>query len=137
MKTILHVEDDVLIAHIYGQALTRAGFAVEVAADGLIASKMLFKKRPDLVVLDLVMPKLAGADVIKFIRSTPALKTVPIIILSDASLADLGIEAVTLGAERIFLKSQSSPARLIKAIHEILGGPESENLSIRPPPVSR
>jgi len=122
MKTILHVEDDALIVHIYRQALIRAGFEVEVAADGLIASKMLFKKRPDVVVLDLLMPKLAGADVIKFMRSTPALKSTPVIILSDASIADLGIEAITLGAERVFLKSQCSPNLLITAINEILGG---------------
>ena len=122
MKTILHVEDDALIVHIYRQALIRAGFEVEVAADGLIASKMLFKKRPDVVVLDLLMPKLAGADVIKFMRSTPALKSTPVIILSDASIADLGIEAITLGAERVFLKSQCSPNQLITAINEILGG---------------
>ena len=50
MKTILHVEDDPLIVHIYGTALKRAGFQVEVAEDGVLAAKMLFKSRPDLVV---------------------------------------------------------------------------------------
>ena len=47
MKTILHVEDDPLIVHIYRAALERAGYQVEVAEDGVVAAKMLFKSRPD------------------------------------------------------------------------------------------
>src|ERR1039457_1959742 len=93
MRHILHVEDDALIVQLYRPALVRAGFSVEVAEDGLIASKMLFKAKPDLVVLDLLMPKITGAEVIKFICSTPALKTVPVIILSEAGIADQGREA--------------------------------------------
>ena len=122
MKTILHVEDDALIVHIYRSALVRAGFQVEVAEDGLIASRMLYKAKPDLVVLDLLMPKLAGAEVIKFIRSTPALKTLPVIVLSQASIADQGVSAAALGADRVLYKSQCTPAILIGAINDLLGG---------------
>ena len=122
MKTILHVEDDALIVHVYRAPLERAGFQVEVAEDGLIAAKMLFKSRPDLLVLDLMIPKLSGRDVIKYIRSTPALQTLPIIILSSASIADQGIEAAALGVERVLYKSQCTPAILIAAINDLLDG---------------
>ena len=122
MKTILHVEDDALIVHIYRAALVRAGYQVEVAEDGLVAAKMLFKAKPDLVLLDIMLPTLTGVDVIKYIRSTPALKSTPVIILSDASKADLAMEAIASGVDRIFLKSQCTPAILIDAINELLGG---------------
>jgi CheY-like chemotaxis protein len=122
MKTILHVEDDALIIHVYRQALVRAGFQVQVAEDGLIASKMLYKSKPDLVLMDLLMPKLTGTDVIKYIRSTPALKSTPVIVLSNASITDLGMEAIALGVERVFLKSQCTPASLILSINELLSG---------------
>jgi DNA-binding response OmpR family regulator len=121
MKRILHVEDDALIVLIYRPALVRAGFSVEVAEDGLIASKMLFKSRPDLVVLDLLLPKLEGADVIKFIRSKPNLKSLPVIVLSQAGIADQGVTAAALGADRILYKSHCTPAILISAINELLG----------------
>ena len=132
MKNILHVEDDALIVHIYRPALERAGFRVEVAEDGVIAAKMLFKAKPDLVVLDLLMPKLAGTDVIKFIRSRPNLQSLPVIVLSQASIADQGVTAAALGADRIFYKSQCTPAILISAIHELLC-PAPENPMPAPP----
>jgi CheY-like chemotaxis protein len=122
MKTILHVEDDALIVHIYRAALVRAGYQVEVAEDGLTAAKMLSKSKPDLVLLDIMLPTLTGTDVIKYIRSTPTLKSTPVIILSDASKADLAREAIESGVERIFLKSQCTPILLIDAINELLGG---------------
>lgn len=127
MKRILHVEDDALIVQIYRPALVRAGFSVEVAEDGLIASKMLFQARPDLVVLDLLLPKLEGADVIKFIRSKPNLKSLPVIVLSQASIADQGVTAAALGADRILYKSQCTPAILIGIINELLDGVAPEN----------
>ena len=120
MKTILHVEDDPLIVHIYGMALKHAGFQVEVAEDGVLAAKMLFKSRPDLVVLDLMIPKLTGKDVIKYIRSTPALQTLPVVILSSASIADLGVEATALGVENVLYKSQCTPAILVSVVNSLL-----------------
>jgi len=121
MRTILYVEDDALLAHVYGSALSGAGFQVEVAEDGVDASKRLFKAKPDLVVLDLMIPKLAGVDVIKFIRSKPTLKDIPVIVVSDASIADQGVAATMLGVQRVFLKANCSPAILIDAINELLG----------------
>ena len=133
MKRILHVEDDALIVQIYRPALVRAGFLVEVAEDGLVASKMLFKSRPDLVVLDLLLPKLEGADVIKFVRSQPNLKSLPVIVLSQASIADQGVTAAALGADRILYKSQCAPAILISAINELLGRAVPDNSPPAPP----
>ena len=75
MKTILFVDDDAVIVQVYRARLLREGFDVEVAQDGLTAMKLLMAEKPDLVVLDLMMPKFSGADVLKFIRAEPALKS--------------------------------------------------------------
>jgi CheY-like chemotaxis protein len=120
MKTILFVEDDAVIVQAYRMGLERAGFRVEVAKDGLDAMKILLLLKPNLVLLDLMMPKLNGADVLKYIRSTPALKSTPVIILSNASIADQGQEAMALGADRLFLKALCTPRQLIGAANELL-----------------
>jgi len=118
--------------HIYGTALKHAGFQVDVAEDGVLAAQMLFKSRPDLVVLDLMIPKLTGKDVIKYIRSTPALKTLPVVILSSASIADLGVEAAALGVESVLYKSQCTPAILLSVVNSLLS--DTPDLSAQLPP---
>jgi CheY-like chemotaxis protein len=124
MKTIFLVEDDPVVVKVYGAKFEREGFCVEAAPDGLVAMKMLAAVKPDIVVLDLMMPKLNGADVLKFIRSTPALKAIPVIILTNAyvNMTSLEQQAVKIGAERALLKSSCTPGQLIAVINDLLSG---------------
>ncbi|MGA2280018.1 MAG: response regulator [Verrucomicrobiota bacterium] len=122
MKTIFFVEDDSVVVDVYSAKLVREGFSVEAAADGLIALKMLAAVKPDVVVLDLMMPKLNGVDVLKYIRATPALKETPVIILSNAHMTRLAQEAAVIGAERALLKSSCTPRQLIDVINDLLSG---------------
>lgn len=121
MKTILFVEDDPIIIRVYCTKFLREGFLVEVAEDGLVAVKMLPAVKPDLVVLDLMMPKFNGVDVLKFIRSDPVLRPTPVIILSNAFMSDLGQAATAVGAELALLKSGCTPTQLIAAAGKLLG----------------
>jgi DNA-binding response OmpR family regulator len=122
MKTIFIVEDDAVVVHVYRAKFVREGFGVEVAEDGLMAVRMLAAVKPDVVVLDLMLPKLSGVDVLKFIRSSPALKDTPVIILSNAHMSSLAQQAATIGAERAFLKSSCTPGQLVEVINDILSG---------------
>ena len=122
MKTIFFVEDDPVVVQVYRAKFVREGFHVEVAEDGLIALKMLSTAKPDIVVLDLMMPKLNGVDVLKYIRSTPALKATPVIILSNAHMTSLAQEAAAIGAEKALLKSSCTPIQLLKVINGLLSG---------------
>jgi len=122
MKTIFIVEDDAVVVHVYRAKFVREGFGVEVAEDGLVAVRMLAAVKPDVVVLDLMLPKLSGVDVLKFIRSSPALKDTPVIILSNAHMSSLAQQAATIGAERAFLKSSCTPSQLVEVINDILSG---------------
>jgi CheY-like chemotaxis protein len=122
MKTIFLIEDDAVVVQVYRAKFLREGFAVEVAGDGLVALKMLGTMRPDIIILDLMMPKLNGVDVLKYIRSTPALKATPVIILSNAHMTSLAQEAAAIGAEKALLKSSCTPGQLLKVIEGLLTG---------------
>lgn len=132
VKSILFAEDNPLIVLAYRNALMRAGYHVKVAEDGLEAAKIMAAAKPDLVVLDLMMPKFSGTDLIKYIRASPVLKSIPVIILSEVSIADLAQEAISIGAERVFLKSRCTPATLIGAIKQLLHDGELD-VSGKPP----
>ena len=98
MKTIFLVEDDPVVVKVYAAKFQREGFRVELAEDGLVAMKKLLQVKPDIIVLDLMMPKLNGVDVLKYIRATPELKKTPVIILSNAHMTSLAQEAAEVGA---------------------------------------
>ncbi len=125
MKTILLVEDDPLIVHVYRKPLENSGYRVEVAGDGLAAMKMLLGLKPDVVALDIMMPKVDGTYVLKYIRSEAALKATKVILLSNASIADAAKDAIALNPERVFLKSQCTPKILLAAVRELLGDGDS------------
>ena len=122
MKTIFLIEDDAVVVQVYRSKFLREGFAVEVAGDGLVALKMLGTMRPDIIILDLMMPKLNGVDVLKYIRATPALKATPVVILSNAHMTSLAQEAAAIGAEKALLKSSCTPGQLLKVIEGLLTG---------------
>ena len=121
MKTILYVEDNPIVVQAYKNVLAREGFNVENADDGLAAMKKLVTMRFDLVLLDLIMPKINGTDVLKYIRSTPAIKSIPVIVLSDGSMADLAQGALAIGVEGALLKSRCNPQILLATIRKVLG----------------
>ena len=125
MRKILFVEDDPIIIQVYRGPLKNAGYEVEVAEDGLKALKILLDLRPDLVLLDVMMPKVDGTYVLKFIHSRTELKNTKVIVLSNASLADIGKETLAQHPDRVFLKSQTTPKELLKAASELLGGDAS------------
>ncbi len=119
-KTILYVEDDPVVQTAYGRRLEREGFSIESARDGLEAMKVLLRLVPDLVVLDLMLPKFDGGEVLKFMQANPRLKTVPVIILSTNSIVDADEEYVLEGANRRFIKDQCTFPMVLQAIQNLL-----------------
>ena len=122
MKKVLLVDDDALIVEVYRERFLQEGFHVEVARDGLEAMKVLPSVKPDVAVLDIMMPKFSGADVLKFIRSRPDLKTIWVIILSNFYMSDLTEQTAARGADRALLKSKCTPAILLDIVNELLTG---------------
>ncbi|MGD0614694.1 MAG: response regulator [Verrucomicrobiota bacterium] len=123
MRRILLVEDDVLIARIYRRKLEDAGFYVLVAEDGVVAIKLVREFEPDLVVLDLIIPKLSGSDVLKFIRQQEELKAIPVVVFSNAFMTRPWDQIAALGVQGTLDKSAASPPQLIEIISRILEQP--------------
>ncbi|MFZ1073557.1 MAG: response regulator [Verrucomicrobiia bacterium] len=120
-KKILFVEDDPVVLTLYRNRLQREGFEVLFAEDGEVALSILSRVRPDLVVLDLMLPKVNGVDVLKHIRGDDRLKSTPVLILSNAYMTELAQKAMQSGANKGMLKTECTPAKLVEAIRDMLG----------------
>ena len=119
-RTILFVETDANVLATYGKSLQREGFRVESAQDGLDALKALSQLKPDLVVLELMLPTFDGAEVLKFIRADPRLKTIPVIIFTDASATELLQDATLANGTKYLPKSDCTPADMLQNIQDML-----------------
>jgi CheY-like chemotaxis protein len=122
-RTIVFIEDNPTVLMAYRGCLEQEGFRIEPAMDGLKAVKILSGLVPELVILDLVLPRFSGADVLKFIQSNPRLNGVPIIILSTNSILDAAEEHILQRAHRRLLKDSCTPGIMIQAVHELLAAP--------------
>jgi DNA-binding response OmpR family regulator len=122
VKTILFVEDSEVELLAYRTAMEREGYCVHWAKDGLEAMRMLHNIIPDLVLLDLVLPRFDGVDVLKFIQAQASLKTVPVIIFSTNSIIESEDEGLLEGAAKRLLKSQCTPPIMLKTIRDIFAG---------------
>jgi CheY-like chemotaxis protein len=126
-KTILYAEDDPVVRLVYKQCLEKGGYHVACAPDGLEALKCLHAFVPDLVVLDLTMPRFSGEEVLKFICNDPLLHDKPLIILSNSSEVEREYQDISGRADKYLIKSECTPAILLEKIQEILAGPPVES----------
>jgi len=120
--TILLAEDDEFIARAYQDGLRRDGFEVLVAPDGQDAMEQIRRKKPDIILLDLIMPVKNGFEVLEDIQLEKELKSIPVIILSN-----LGQEAdiekgKSMGATDYLVKSDYSMKDVIAKVRECLAG---------------
>ncbi|HEY7501781.1 MAG TPA: response regulator [Vicinamibacterales bacterium] len=120
MKHIIIIEDNALAASIYQAALKQEGFTVEVASDGEAGLGAIARERPDLVLLDLMLPKVEGAEILRRIRSTPGLTTVPVVVTSNAYTATRLDDLWKAGATQIVTKASISPKNLAKVVRDAL-----------------
>ena len=120
-KRVLIVEDDQVLARIYWKKLITEGYAVEVAPDGLKGVEMAQSYRPDLIVLDLMLPGLNGVQVLERLRRDPATQQLPVILFTNQFMGDLLATARKSGATKILNKTENSPATLAKEIGGLIG----------------
>ncbi len=119
MKRILITEDDPLMAEIYRDTFDREGFSAEIAANGAIAIQRLKGNPPDVVLLDLMMPNINGVEVLKHIRAQESTRALPVVVMTNALAGELGLQAASAGATRMFAKNACGPKRLVKEIKDL------------------
>lgn len=120
-KTVLIVEDELTMQRALKNRLEHAGYAVHTANDGVEAVAAMEKTSPDLVLLDLIMPKLDGISVLRQMKASPALKGIPVVILTNLSSGDKVAEAMQLGTFDFLVKANYSLDDVLKKVRERLG----------------
>jgi len=118
--TVLFVEDDASVAQMYRLKLELDGYTVDVAADGLVALEKARSMRPDIIFLDIRLPKLDGLGVLEGLRADPTTEHIPVVILSNWNEKELVDRGATLGALDHLIKSQTTPARLAQRLPDWL-----------------
>ena len=121
-KKILIVEDENFLSSLIKARLEKEGFVVSQSFDGEAALESLKKEKPSFVILDLILPKLSGFEVMEHISLDPELSKIPVIILSNLA-QDTDIEKIkSLGAREYFVKVRISTDDIISRIKLILEG---------------
>ncbi len=126
MNKVLIIEDDQIVGTIYRRKFNGEGFEVELAAYGEAGLQAVETFEPDAVVLDLMLPKLNGVEVLKRIRANEKTATMPVVVLSNAYLSNLLREAHDAGANQCLIKASASPKQVVEAIRRALRGETSE-----------
>ncbi|OGY45713.1 MAG: hypothetical protein A3J62_00390 [Candidatus Buchananbacteria bacterium RIFCSPHIGHO2_02_FULL_38_8] len=121
-KHILLVEDDEFLAELYATKLNLEGFEVSLAADGEKGLRMIKEKKPDLVLLDIVLPKMDGFEILKKMKAGKNTKDIPVILLTNLSQKDEVKRGLGLGANDYLIKAHFMPSEVIKKIKRIFGG---------------
>lgn len=121
MAKILLVEDDKSLREIYGVRLMAEGYEIVSAGDGEEALAMAIKERPDLIVSDVMMPKISGFDMLDILRSTTETKNVKVIMMTALSSEDQRARGESLGADRYLVKSQVGIEDVVRTVHDVLG----------------
>ena len=120
MKKILFIEDEFTLQKSMGEFLEKAGFKIIQALDGEIGLNLAEKEKPDLILLDLILPKISGFEVLKRLKENKETKDIPVIILTNLEEStDVG-KSLELGATTYLVKSDQSLDDVLKRIKQTL-----------------
>jgi len=119
-KKILIAEDDSFISEIYKTNLENAGFEIIIAENGPEAVNIPKEIKPNLILLDLLLPVLNGFEILEKLKKNPETSNIPVIILSNLSQKEDIEKAKSLGAIDYIVKSETSSKEIVKRLKEIL-----------------
>ncbi len=122
---ILVVEDDKFLRELITQKLVREGYEVREAVDGEDGVKKVEEEKPDIILLDLILPGIDGFEVLAKIKEKPDREDVPVVILSNLGQRDDVERGLKLGAVDFLIKAHFTPGEIIEKVEKILGGKQS------------
>jgi DNA-binding response OmpR family regulator len=128
-KNILIIEDDSFLRDLISKKLSSAGFSVSEANDGESGLKKVKEEKPDLILLDLLLPSTDGFEVLSKVKADTDTSSIPIIVLSNLGQKEDVDRAMGLGANDYLIKAQFTPEEIIIKVREIFNG------ITNPPPV--
>lgn len=123
MAKILIVDDDPLLIRMYQKKLENDGYSVTTADDGDVALAKVGESKPDLILLDIMMPKVNGLQVLAKLKENKETSNIPVILLTNVSGSDEDIDrGLELGAVAYLVKAGNRPVAVVQKVKEILGG---------------
>ena len=121
MFKVLIVEDDKFLSEMYAAKLTEAGFEMEAAYDGQEGFRMIGDLKPDLVLLDIVLPKMDGFEILRQVKANPDLKNMKIVALTNLGQKEEVEKGLTLGADDYIIKAHFTPTEVVAKVKKLLG----------------
>ncbi len=119
-KKILLIEDDPFLTEIYVTKFEQAGYSVEVAEDGKSGYEKVKEMKPDIVLLDIVLPNMEGFEVTEKIKNDPEAKDVMVIMLTNLGSDEDIQKANNKGADGYIVKSRYTPSEIVSRVEEII-----------------
>jgi DNA-binding response OmpR family regulator len=121
MKKILFIEDESALQKTFGEILRGEGYEMISALDGEIGLRKAKSEKPDLILLDLILPRINGFDVLKELKKDDLTKNIPIIILTNLERAEDIQKALELGATTYLVKANYTLEEVLKKVKKALG----------------
>lgn len=119
-KTIALLEDDHFLSNLYKTKLELEDYGVITAGNGEIGIKLVKEKKPDLIILDIIMPKMNGFEVLKEIRADKNLKDVPVIMLTNLGQKEDVQKSFKLGANEYLIKAHFLPSEVVGKVKKFV-----------------
>lgn len=124
-KRIIIIEDDSVLRDVLAEKLEKSGYVVDRAADGVIGMQKIHEAKPDCVLLDILMPNKNGIEVMEDLHADPALKNIPVIIISNSGQPVEIQRAQELGAREFLIKAVFDPNEVLEKVGRVLGNDNS------------
>lgn len=117
---VLIVEDDKFLSEMYAAKLTEAGFEMDAAYDGEEGLKMINDFKPDLVLLDIVLPKMDGFEILRLVKANPDFKNIKIVALTNLGQKEEVEKGLSLGADDYIIKAHFTPTEVVAKVKKLL-----------------
>jgi len=121
MASILIVEDDRFVRDLYQHEFEKSGYDIKLAEDGEIALKAVKESKFDCILLDVMIPKVDGLEVLRRIKEDSATKNIPVMILSNLGQDEIIRQALQIGAKAYIVKSLYTPNQVVNEIRGLIG----------------
>ncbi len=119
-KRILVVEDDVVLREVLTEKLDQKGYKVSSVEDGEVALQEIYRQKPDLILLDILMPRKGGMEVMEELHEDPELSGIPIIVISNSGQPVEVQRAKELGAKEFLIKAVFDPNEVLEKVQKVL-----------------
>jgi CheY-like chemotaxis protein len=120
MSKILLVEDDELIVRLYEKLFKLEGFEIAVANNGQAGLDKLKEDKPDIILLDVMMPQMNGLEMLGKLKEDENIKDIPVVVLTNVADVSIANEAISRGAVLSLVKSESEPEDVVAAVNGVL-----------------